>query len=96
MSRYMRQVVTDAPLWRGVVRFWDGRTERYGPYPTRGGATQAINREIRRDNETKGAFYVKDPDAPAEQQWLTKRMENPLWKPAVFWHETATQWERAD
>ena len=94
MSRHMRMVVSDSPMWRGVVKFWNGHTERYGPYPTRMGATQAINRALKEDAERKGCAYAPDPNAEAHQTWRQIRVENPSWEPATWWREYAVEWVR--
>lgn len=96
MSRQMIQVKVDPPLWRGVVQLWNWETKHFGPYQHKSSATRAIKKELRRDDEDRGCFYLADPDAPADQPWRTIRAENPRWTPAKYWHEKTIGWERAD
>lgn len=92
MSRHMQRHEVDPPIWRAVVQLCDGRRRYYGPYPTRGGATQAGRKALREDEEWNSILRLPDPDAPADQPWRTVEHPNPAWKPGKMWHEIATDW----
>lgn len=91
MSRYMRQVTSSPPIWRAVVVYSNGHQGHFGPYEHKVGATQAALREVRRDERDNSVIRTprgQDPWGPFDET------PNPNWRPAIWWREKATQWER--
>lgn len=91
MSRHMSARRVEPPLWRGVVRFSDGRVDYLGPYNFKVGATQAINRALNDDEKYRSVIRV--PKDTTEPYGPYEEFPNPHWRRGTFHYETATRWD---